>query len=258
MSHDEGQAAELPVWRGEQIVARATIDAGEYLSLASFRWVRDANGYVYRRHDAGGRLTHLYLHRIVSQAPPRLIVTFDDGDPLNCRRANLCVHQGAHVKHDRRPRPRPYSVRVSVDNRQHGVGGWATRRGAEEAAARLAPVAAGLRGRGLSRAEVRRALVAAAEAMPRRYASDRAASGLLTLAAALVPTHHPEPVREEAAQAIAVDLMTARVTREELDAKAVRRYVHAAYGMQDAHRFRSLDAPAGDEDGRTLGELFAA
>jgi hypothetical protein len=74
----------------------------------------------------------------------------------------------------------------------------------------------------------------------------------------LIPFHHPQDVREEAAQAIAVDLLTGRVKRDELDARAVRRYVRAAYGMRDSMRFRSLDAPTGDGVGPALGELLAA
>jgi len=91
--------------------------------------------------------------------------------------------------------------------------------------------------------------------LPRREA---AAAKLLRDIASLVPMGLPADVREEAVQAITVDILAHKLARESLDSRTVRRYIRAAYGLRDPLRFRSLDAPVSHNDGRTLGESLAA
>jgi hypothetical protein len=91
--------------------------------------------------------------------------------------------------------------------------------------------------------------------LPRR---EEAAAKLLRDVAARIPAHYPTEIREEAAQAIVFDLVTRKLTRKMIDARTVRRYVSAAYGLRSAWRFRSLDAPVSADDARTLGELLVA
>ncbi len=93
-----------------------------------------------------------------------------------------------------------------------------------------------------------------------RAGSGRKPNGgkLLRAVSARVPAHLPADVREDVIQSIAVDVLSGVVRVEGLDARAVRRYVRAAYGLRDSFRFRSLDAPVGEEGGRTFGELLAA
>lgn len=87
---------------------------------------------------------------------------------------------------------------------------------------------------------------------------EAAAEKLLRDVAALIPAGLPADVREEAAQAIIVDILARKLTRKRLDAQTVRRYIRAAYGLRDPLRFRSLDAPVSHSDLRTLGESLAA
>jgi hypothetical protein len=107
------------------------------------------------------------------------------------------------------------------------------------------------------RKQIQSALDGATGRTARRYGSDAAARELMKYAESVTPAHLPAEAREEVAQAIAVDLLSGEVSREELNPPAVRRYVRDAYGLQ-GYRFRSLDAPVRDGDGRTLGELLAA
>ncbi len=74
----------------------------------------------------------------------------------NCRRANLRA-RGANVSVGGGIR-RPYRVRVGIDGASYFVGGWPSRRCAESVREEVARVAAGLRGRGLSRKQIQRAL----------------------------------------------------------------------------------------------------
>jgi hypothetical protein len=104
-------------------------------------------------------------------------------------------------------------------------------------------------------AQIARLLKPKPAPMPRREAR---AAKLLRDVAALIPAGLPADVREEAAQAIVVDLVARKLTRRQLDARTVRAYVRAAYGLREGYRFRSLDAPASPGDERTLGELLAA
>lgn len=64
---------------------------------------------------------------------------------------------------------------------------------------------------------------------------------LLTFAFRIIPTNLPADVREEAAQALAVALLTKEQKPTTLNRTVVRRYVRAAYGFNDAKRFASLD-----------------
>jgi hypothetical protein len=81
---------------------------------------------------------------------------------------------------------------------------------------------------------------------------------LLMMVASVLPTGLPSEIREEAGQAIVLDLLRRKVTPETLkDPRLVRRYVRAAYGLQDSFRFHSLDAPVND-GACNLGDLIAA
>jgi hypothetical protein len=81
---------------------------------------------------------------------------------------------------------------------------------------------------------------------------------LMKFAATVLPVNLPAEVREEAQAAIVLDLLNKSVKPEHLkDARLVRKYVSAAYGLQNPFKFKSLDAPVGDGE-TTLGELIAA
>ena len=81
---------------------------------------------------------------------------------------------------------------------------------------------------------------------------------LSEFAEGLLPANLPAEIREEARQAIILDLLTKKVSVEALkDPRLIRRYVRAAYGLQDGYRFSSLDAPVNDGES-TLGDLIAA
>lgn len=81
---------------------------------------------------------------------------------------------------------------------------------------------------------------------------------LIEIATRALPTRLPAEIKEEARQAIVLDLLTKKIKPDALkDSQLVKRYVRDAWGLQDRYRFRSLDEPLKDGD-CTLGELIAA
>lgn len=80
----------------------------------------------------------------------------------------------------------------------------------------------------------------------------------MKFAHSVIPASLLAEIREEVEQAIILDLLSRQIKPEALlNHRVVRQYVRAAYGFQDAYRFKSLDAPVGDGES-TLGELLAA
>jgi hypothetical protein len=81
---------------------------------------------------------------------------------------------------------------------------------------------------------------------------------LMHLAARVLPVNLSAEIREEAQAAIVFDLLTKKVKPDALkDPRLIRRYVSAAYGLQNPYKFSSLDAPVNDGES-TLGDLLAA
>jgi hypothetical protein len=75
-----------------------------------------------------------------------------------------------------------------------------------------------------------------------RSAGDRGVY-LLAFVFEVIPANLPAEVREEAAQALALDLLKKRRRRSTLTPKVVRKYVRDAYGFSNSKRFISLEAP---------------
>jgi hypothetical protein len=187
---------------------------------------------------------------------PRTEVRFLNGDKLDCRRENLRIAVGCIVQRValRGASRESFRVRLKIEGINYHVGCWPSEALANEVREVVDLLAPKLRG--LTRRQIQRALDGATGRTARRYAGDAAARELMRYAASRIPAHLPADVREEAAQAIAVDLIAGQIARDELSPLAVRRYVRDAYGLR-GFRFRSLNAPVTD-DGRTLGELLAA
>jgi hypothetical protein len=88
-----------------------------------------------------------------------------------------------------------------------------------------------------------------------RRASDDG-SELLTFIESLLPPNLPADAREEARQAIAVDVLKKKVRRKQLNPQSVRRYVREAFGLNDKFRFLFLDQPCAGAGTSAFGELL--
>ncbi|HEX8071060.1 MAG TPA: hypothetical protein VF546_13980 [Pyrinomonadaceae bacterium] len=247
---DETPCKALALTNSERV---ALVDAADYDRLSRSRWRLNTHGYAECGSRPGVRLSHAVLG-----LRGRVAVRHLNGDRLDNRRANLRIMPGGSVSRQPHSRVNPWRVRIDIERAVYFVGAWPTKQRAQEVLRLAARVAADVRGRGLTRAAIQRALDAATGRTARAYASDEAAARLLRAAAALIPTRYTPDVREEAAQAVAADVLAGNVTLAELDRRAVRRYAREALGLRDAYRFRSLDAPAGPGDDRTLAERLAA
>jgi len=77
---------------GERI---CRVSAPDYEWAARFVWTATSNGhgnfYVARWEFVAGRRRKVYLHRLIVQPPPRLLVDHRNGDTLDNRRGNLRV-----------------------------------------------------------------------------------------------------------------------------------------------------------------------
>jgi hypothetical protein len=94
--------------------------------------------------------------------PYNRLVRFVNGDPLDCRRANLVLSDDGQVRLDRSTRRSPYQILISIDGHKYFCGGWPTLEHAHFIRGLVAEVAHTLRGRGLSRQQIQRALDLAA------------------------------------------------------------------------------------------------
>jgi hypothetical protein len=238
----------------------ALVDRADFPRLNQFTW-RLFQGQARRNCYVGGRrttqqLSHavLNLRHTAAKSEPRIEVKNLNGNKLDCRRENLRVAAWCSVRQIGR---QSFEVRTKIDGINYHVGCWPSAARAEEMRETVSALIVSLRGRNLTRRQIQSALDGATGRTARRYGSDAAARDLMLYATSRIPAHLPADVREEAAQAIAVDLLAGQIARDDLSPPAVRRYVSDAYGLQ-GYRFRSLDAPVRDGDGRTLGELLAA
>lgn len=76
------------------------IDDEDLERVSQKRWLLSAagNGFVISREMVGGKQTHITLHRFLMQSDRS--VFFRDGNPLNCRKANLTHDK---IKRERKP-----------------------------------------------------------------------------------------------------------------------------------------------------------
>lgn len=140
----------------------ALVDINDYMRLARYSW-RLEGGYVRRVHLIGGERARLPLSHAVLGVPSGRFVRFRNGDALDCRRANLRLGDEGQIRvGTSSTRRSPYQVVVSIDNKKYFCGGWPTLEHAHEVRRLVAEAARTLRGRGLSRKQIQRALNIAA------------------------------------------------------------------------------------------------
>jgi hypothetical protein len=136
---------------------RVLVDAPDYKRLRRMGVYRNGR-YVCVRTKRAGRARLVSLARYLVDAPPGVMVRHRNGDPLDCRRENLRLDARGNVVRDRNHATKPWQVRVAVDGRSYYCGHWPRRDWAEEVGRLAAECATGLRGQGLARRAVQRAL----------------------------------------------------------------------------------------------------
>lgn len=69
------------------------LDDGDFAEFSAWRWHASGSSHVYARRntDINGVSVSLYLHRLITTAPPELDVDHINGDTLDNRRENLRV-----------------------------------------------------------------------------------------------------------------------------------------------------------------------
>ena len=138
------------------------VDAADYERLKRHRWLRAANGRVFRYSVRAGRYRCVWLTHSVLEVPAGARVRFENGNPLDCRRANLICATGT-ISYDPKSFPRkPWRVVFSIDGHLFHVGRWPSERIAGEMRRVVTPVVGALRGRGLAHDAIQRALDEAA------------------------------------------------------------------------------------------------
>jgi hypothetical protein len=96
----------LPVGRSGKV---ALVDAGDYLRLSQYKWnIGGGSGYIVRWRTIAGRRQRITLQREILREP-RGLIRFVNGNPLDCRRANLRLCEGGSISLDRRSKRRPFA-----------------------------------------------------------------------------------------------------------------------------------------------------
>lgn len=141
---DAGMAAEparIPVHRGQEVVAWATVDAAD-AGLSRYFWRLSDRGYVIRSCGSG----HVRMHRsIMGVSDPETLVDHINRDRLDNRRENLRIVTRQGNAENRSPRKRSASgirgvswagdrwrAEVCIDGHKHFLGYYADK---EEAGA---------------------------------------------------------------------------------------------------------------------------
>jgi hypothetical protein len=77
----------IPLTRGQY----AIVDATDYEWLSKYKWFATCSrrGRYYAGRGVGGRI--LYMHRLIMNPPPGMVVHHIDGNSLNNRRSNLRI-----------------------------------------------------------------------------------------------------------------------------------------------------------------------
>lgn len=72
----------------------AKVDDADFDALNQHNWQATFQGgrwYAVRQETRRGKRRNIRLHRAVIDVPPFVPVAFEDGDSLNCQRANLSL-----------------------------------------------------------------------------------------------------------------------------------------------------------------------
>jgi hypothetical protein len=240
--------------------ARAIVDAEDFLRLNRYRWLVMASGkqtYVYRSRLIAGRQRTLLLARAITNAPRGVFVRHLNGDAFDFRRANLKV-EGGSVCENRHSKRNPFTVHITIDSKHFYVGSWPTKEWAEVIREIAQKTAARLRGRGRSYKSIQRALDLATGREKRKRVRWLTGDELIKCAASALPKTLTLEAREDAIQAMCLDLIAGNIEVEALKEKrVVNRYIADARGLNDRFRFVSMDAPIGDSD-LTVGDRLVA
>lgn len=111
---------QIPLSRGRV----ALVDGADYERVAAHEWIAlfmNGRWYAAQRERAPRR--EVLLHRFILEAPPRVNVSFVNGDSLDCQRSNLFMRQGGGGRgddHEGAPR-RQYLGVVDIANRTFGA-----------------------------------------------------------------------------------------------------------------------------------------
>jgi hypothetical protein len=77
----------LPLTKGRV----AMVDDEDFPAVAQFRWYVSTHGYAVRTVHANGRSTKVSLHRFLMKPQGGEHIDHINGDPLDCRRANMRI-----------------------------------------------------------------------------------------------------------------------------------------------------------------------
>jgi hypothetical protein len=69
----------------------ALVDDADYAYPTQWRWRYDTSGYAVRKVYQAGKLTRIFMHRVILNAQPGQLVDHIDGNRLNNTRANLRI-----------------------------------------------------------------------------------------------------------------------------------------------------------------------
>jgi hypothetical protein len=225
----------------------ALVDADDHARLCRFSWqIYSKRGRDYVNRVLPFKAGRVQLSHDVLNLAAHVRVCYANGDPLDCRKANLQPLYGniAKIKGLRRT----FRVAVGIDHVVYVVGYFSTRRDAEHVRQIAGETAAELRGRGLTRKQIQRRLDLAT--------SDGAE--LSRLIRAVLPVDLTSDVRDEATQEIALAVLEGRITPDELSIHgAVRDYLRAAARLSRLgdRRHISLEHPI--SDGLRLVDVLA-
>jgi hypothetical protein len=236
----------------------ALVDAEDYPRVCRWKWYF-SKGHVLRlKFPKVKSYNAVRLSHEVLELPLHVRVRYINGNNLDCRRANLQPLYGCVTKiKGRRRGAYCYRAVVVIDQVGFYVGVRPTREEAEQIARIAGEVGAQLRGRGLTRKRIQWQLDLATGRAGHSLADDGAE--LMQQIRAALPVNLSPDVRDEAAQEIALAVMSGQITPDEVsEPGALRGYLRSGAGLARLTDARHISLDHHITDGLRLIDVLAA
>ena len=89
---------------GQVLTRRVWVDDADVGWLSLWKWGWDAQGYIYRKQGARGKVRQIFMHRYLLDVPAGMVIDHINHNLADCRRFNLRICTHAENMRNQKPR----------------------------------------------------------------------------------------------------------------------------------------------------------